>query len=231
MSRPREPPAISAFPATRRSLLARLGERAGGAAGDEATDAAWMRFTEDYEAGLLRFVRGRGLQEADARDVVQEVLLAVHAALRDLADGPEFGGPGAFRAWLGRVAFHKSVDAVRRRAAAAKLGAAAGGTAGLGLLAAVPDGDAADAAADADPDEVERRRWAFCVAAGRVEAEVEPHTWAAFAGTAVDGRPAAEVAAELDMTVGAVYAAKCRTLARLRAVAATLDLDERGETS
>ena len=210
------PRRLSPLPATRRSLLAKLGGV--GEAGGPAA-AAWGEFVRDYEAGLVRFVRGRGLQDADARDVVQEVLLAVHHALTaDDAGRPDFAKDGAFRAWLSRVAFHKSVDAVRRRAAAGRVGAAAGGSAARTLLEQRPD-----SSYHRDEDDSDGwRRWAFCVAAGRVEAELEPRTWAAFVGTAVDHRPAAAVAAELDMTAGAVYAAKCRTLAKLRAVAATL---------
>mgnify|MGYP000906281100 CR=1 FL=1 len=41
-------------------------------------------------------------------------------------------------------------------------------------------------------------------------------TWQAFWGTAVDGKPAAEVGAGLGMSPGAVYVAKSRVLARLR---------------
>ena len=208
------------FPATRRSLLARLGGPTAGEERDPA-GAAWAAFVADYEAGLLRYVRGRGLQDADARDVVQEVLLAVHAALKEEEGRPSFGAAGAFRGWLCRVAFHKSVDALRRRAAARKQGAAAGGTAALAALGELP-GDAAGGREEPD----DWRRWAYCVAAGRVEAEVEPRTWAAFVAAAVENRPAADVAAELGLSVGAVYAAKCRTLARLREVAAGLSEED-----
>ena len=210
------------FPATRRSLLARLGGPTAGEERDPA-GAAWAAFVADYEAGLLRYVRGRGLQDADARDVVQEVLLAVHAALTDDEEEgrPNFAAAGAFRGWLCRVAFHKSVDALRRRAAARKRGAAAGGTAALAALGELP-GDAGSE----DEDAADWRRWAYCVAAGRVEAEVAPRTWAAFVAAAVENRPAAAVAAELGLSVGAVYAAKCRTLARLRDVAAGLSEED-----
>ena len=222
---PHPSPDIAALPATRRTLLARL--RGGGNGGPHGqAGAAWRAFAADYEAGLLRFARSKGLQEADARDAVQETLLAVHAALSaDDAGRPTFDAAGTFRGWLTRVAFHKCIDAVRRRAARHKLGAPAGGTAALGALAELAD-DAGSGSSGDPGDPGDWRRWAFCVAAGRVEAEVEATTWAAFVGTAVDGRPAAEVGAELGLSVGAVYAAKCRTLAKLRAVAATLSEED-----
>ena len=208
------------LPATRRTLLARLR----GGAGDPAAGAAWRTFAADYEAGLLHFARAKGLQDSDARDAVQETLLAVHAALTnpDEADRPTFAAAGAFRGWLTRVAFYKCVDAVRRRTAAAKLGGPAGGTAALGRLAELPGGQSLE-----EPDDW--RRWAFCVAAGRVEPTVDPATWAAFTATAVAGKPAAQVAADLGLSLGAVYAAKSRTLAKLRAVAATINEDDAPE--
>ena len=46
--------------------------------------------------------------------------------------------------------------------------------------------------------------------------EFTPSTWEAFWRTAVEGRRPAEVAAELDLSTGAVYIARSRVLARLR---------------
>jgi RNA polymerase sigma-70 factor (ECF subfamily) len=48
-----------------------------------------------------------------------------------------------------------------------------------------------------------------------VRGDFEPDTWAAFWRSAVDGRPAADVAAELGMTRNAVYLAKARVRHRL----------------
>jgi RNA polymerase sigma-70 factor (ECF subfamily) len=49
-----------------------------------------------------------------------------------------------------------------------------------------------------------------------MRADFQETTWKACWETAVAGRPAAEVARELGLTVGAVYAAKFRVLDRLR---------------
>jgi RNA polymerase sigma-70 factor, ECF subfamily len=49
-----------------------------------------------------------------------------------------------------------------------------------------------------------------------MQAEFQPTTWKACWEYAVQGRPAAEVAGELQTTVEVVYAAKSRVLRRLR---------------
>src|SRR5262245_5176656 len=74
---------------TSRTLLARLQDR---------QDAqAWHLWISVYEPWLRGWLVGRGLQAADADDVLQNVLMGVRHGL------PEFqhnGQPGAFRAWL-----------------------------------------------------------------------------------------------------------------------------------
>ena len=49
-----------------------------------------------------------------------------------------------------------------------------------------------------------------------MQADFQPTTWKACWEYAVQGRPAEEVARELDTTVAVVYAAKSRVLRRLR---------------
>src|SRR5262249_49272067 len=49
-----------------------------------------------------------------------------------------------------------------------------------------------------------------------IRGEFEPRTWQAFWRTAVDGRPAPDVGAELGMSPGGVRVAKSRVLHRLR---------------
>ena len=58
---------------TRYSLLLRLN--------DASNESAWMEFVELYERALFRYVRSKGLQDADASEVVQQVLIAVHRSV------------------------------------------------------------------------------------------------------------------------------------------------------
>jgi hypothetical protein len=66
---------MPSLPDTHYSLLARLVEP-----GDVS---AWSEFTSIYEEAVVRYSRNRGLQDADALEVVQQVLHAVHQAIGD----------------------------------------------------------------------------------------------------------------------------------------------------
>ena len=188
---------MTKLPQTRYSLLARL------ASPDDA--AAWSEFLDLYEGAFLRYCRSRGLQEADARDVVQEVLLAVHRAVGDWQPS---GRAGSFRAWLLQTAHHICLKTLRRQFGRDR---GIGGTSAQRRLEDMATSDAADKA-----EEQEWQRWAFCWAAGQVQRAIQPATWQAFWMTAVNDRPPLEVAHQLGMRVGSVYAAKCRVLARIR---------------
>ena len=69
------------------------------------------------------------------------------------------------------------------------------------------------------PDEefsIEYRRSVFRWAADQVRPKVKPSTWKAFWRTSVDDEPVDVVAAELGMSVGTVYVARSRVMARLQ---------------
>ena len=78
-------------PATRRSLIVKLR--------DPADSAAWGEFVAIYEPLIYRLARRKGLQDADARDVCQEVFQAVARAI-DRWEPDR----GSFRGWLSRIA-------------------------------------------------------------------------------------------------------------------------------
>jgi RNA polymerase sigma-70 factor (ECF subfamily) len=188
--------AMTIWPPTRYSLLARLA--------DVDDGDAWRVFESIYQPAIYRYARHRGLQEADALEVVQEVMVAVHRAMDSWQRSDR---AGSFRAWLAEAARRVTLQALRQRDKRDRAAGGSGVHAALGLVAA-PDGGAADAASGG----LDERRWKFFCAAACVEREVQRAFWLA----AVDGLPAAAVARELDMTVGNVYSAKCRVLDRIR---------------
>jgi RNA polymerase sigma-70 factor (ECF subfamily) len=170
---------------------------------DVSDEASWREFVRLYEPLLLSYIRGRGLQEHDARDVVQEVFTRLHRAL------PTFRldrGRGRFRTWLWQVASSALADWSRtqRRQARAEQS-----------WRDQQAGQPATAESERDSQAAERRR-VLERGLARVRARSKPKTWACFEQRVLRGRPSAEVAAELGLTPNAVNVNAARTLARLR---------------
>jgi RNA polymerase sigma-70 factor (ECF subfamily) len=162
-------------------------------------EQAWTRFVQLYTPLLYCWARRLGLDEPDAADLVQDVLTLLVRKL------PEFtyDRSKSFRAWLRTV----TLNHWRNRCRRAELPRASGHP-DLDNLA---DNDATDAVA-----ETEYRQWLVGRALELMQTEFQPTTWKACWECVVVGRPAAEVAAELGISVGAVYMAKSRVLSRLR---------------
>ncbi len=187
-------------PETRASLILRL---------PSAADAvAWREFVSIYEPFVYRFARRGGLQDADARELVQNVMLAVARAVgRWRPDSNR----GKFRTWLFRIARNQLVDVLRKLR---KQTNARGGTTMIGMLEQYSTGEGR-----VENDLLmSHRRELFRWAADRVRPDVALSTWEAFWLTSVDDRPVAEVAGTLGLSIGAVYIARSRVLARLRSV-------------
>lgn len=182
-------------PPTRPTLVIRLR----GARDEEA----WRQFAELYAPAVFRMCRRRGLQEADAADVSQEVL-------RSVAAGPLQYDPerGPFRSWLYGIVRNKVNDFLHRRS---RHPSGTGGSDVLELIRNVPDAED-----EAERWEQEYQRQLFAVAAEKVRAVVDDSTWQAFWQTAIDGRPARDVAQALGMSEGTVYVAKSRVVARIK---------------
>jgi RNA polymerase sigma-70 factor (ECF subfamily) len=172
---------------------------------DREDRAAWQQFVELYGSLVYGFARQRGLQDADAADLTQEVFLALARAAGRWRYDPQ---RGTFRGWLYGVTRNKLAKFQQRRRAQ-PIGS--GDTNAHCRLAEQPE-------PDCDPEaawELEFQQQLFRMAAAQVQGSFAPTTWQAFWRTAVEGGSAATVAAELGMSVGAVYVAKSRVLARL----------------
>lgn len=140
-----------------------------------------------------------GLSSEDAADLAQEVLTLLVQKL------PEFhyDRTKSFRGWLRQVTRNKWQER-RRRLVPVTVGE------GDGWLEEV-EGPPAEEFWEAD-----YREFLVARALEVMRADFETNTWRACWEHVVSGRPAREVGRELGMTVGAVYVAKCRVLARLR---------------
>jgi RNA polymerase sigma factor (sigma-70 family) len=185
------------LPSTRPSLLLRIRQA--------ADHVAWQEFADIYGPLLYGYFRRRGLQDADAGDLAQEVLGRVAAKSGDLHYDRR---RGTFRGWLLALARHELADFFARRT---RLPSSNGDA---DCLVQIPS------AAWTKPEEAdwdrEYEEQVFRLAAERVRPCVDDATWRAFWLTAVEAQSGQEVAAALGMSVGAVYMAKSRVLARLR---------------
>lgn len=185
-------------PTTRRSLVLRLRNL------DD--QVAWGEFVEIYEPLVYRLARAKGLQDADAHDLCQEVFRAVASAIDRWDPDP---ARGRFRAWLSRIARNLVINFLVRQG---RLPRGSGRTSVQMLLEDLPETD--DQAEEEFALEFKRR--AFHWAAERVRHEFSATTWQAFWRTGVEGQAAATVARDLALSTGAVYIARSRVLARLR---------------
>lgn len=185
-------------PTTRASLLVRLRD---GKDGD-----AWREFVELYAPVVYGFARKRGLQDADASDLMQEVLRSVAGAVGRLEYDPS---RGTFRGWLFTVTRNKLysfLNGQRRR----ERGSGDSGAQERLEEQTDPNGD------DSAEWDLAYERQLAAMAMQRVRSEFREATWEAFRRTAVEGQDPREVAAALKLSPGSVYVAKSRVLARLR---------------
>jgi RNA polymerase sigma-70 factor (ECF subfamily) len=158
--------------------------------------SAWSRFVDLYTPLLCYWARRAGLQEPDVADLVQDVFQILFRKLPTFA----YDQDRTFRGWLRTVLLNQWRTSVRRR-----------------VEQPLENGEAV--ADSADPDaliEKEYRAYLVSRALHVMKTDFQPTTWQAFWEHVVCGRPVAEVAAELGISVKAVYLAKPRVLRRLR---------------
>ena len=141
-----------------------------------------------------------GLQDADAADLVQDVFAHLHHKLPEF----EYAKGGSFRAWLRTVTLN--LWRARQRKASAR--------AERSPLDKIPEPEIADPAADYW--EADFNRHLAKRALEIMKEEFQPTTWKAFWEIVVEGRTPEDVAKELGMSTGAVYAARHRVKNRLK---------------
>ena len=185
-------------PETRASLILRLPRT------EEAE--AWREFVAIYEPFVYRFARRSGFQEADARELVQNVLLAVVKAVGRWQADPE---RARFRTWLFTIARNQFLDLIAKKRRRQPV--RSGSSSLIDLLQQQPAPDQL-----AEQLALEHRQTLFRFAAARVRQTFKPTTWRAFWMTSVEQCPVEEAAETLGLSAGAVYIARARVLARLR---------------
>ena len=197
----------SIFPDTRLSLLMQLKS-----ASDEA---AWSEFVSIYQPVIYRMARKRQIQNADAQDLTQDVLVSVAKAIHSFEAG-ENSPP--FRHWLRRVARNAILNVLTR----IPKDAAVGGTGILSKLTLRSNND------DNIESELlfEYRRELYARAAAEVQQVVAADSWQVFQLAVVEKIPIEDVAKQLKKSVGAAYACRGRVMSRLRKAVEKMENDE-----
>ena len=163
---------------------------------------SWNEFAEIYIPLIHRFACRQGLQEADAADLVQEVLRSVMRSIRKLKYDRN---RGTFRGWLFQIARNKLKNHfgnVQRQPQ---------GTGDVAMLA--------DRLVDSELNDMWERDYeqrVFEWAADQVRTRFSQCTWLAFWKSTVEQQSPTDVAGALGVSVGAVYIAKSRVLAQLK---------------
>jgi RNA polymerase sigma-70 factor (ECF subfamily) len=161
---------------------------------------AWGRFVALYTPLIFHWARRAGLRTEDAADLVQDVFTVLVQKMPEF----EYDQHKSFRSWLRTITLNKWRDRQRQLAARPQ------------EVNSVPLADLSTSEPEDLFEETEYRRQLVHRVLELLEAEFQPATWKAFREHAIEGRSAPEVSTELGLSVGAVYAAKFRVLARLR---------------
>lgn len=201
------PMPVDDSPLTRASLLVQI--RAG------SNHAAWQEFVKLYGPVIYGFARKRGLQDADAADLMQDVMRSISAAIGRLEYDRQHG---TFRGWLFTITRNKIFNFLSARRIRPQ---GTGDSATNQILNSHPDDQDGSAAW-----EMEYQRRLASLAMEQIKSEFQDNTWKAFWLTSVEGASAAEASKQLGLSPGAIYVAKSRVLARLKAVVETIRQQE-----
>jgi len=193
------------IPNTRPSLLVRIR--------NPQDERAWREFLDIYEPLIYRLARRKGFQDADARELSQEVFLAVASAIDRWDPDPT---RGSFRGWLFRIARNLMINLLARQRRHPQ------GT-GSSDIKRLLEEQAAPVGEDSALFDRQYQREVFRWAAEQIRGQFRETTWRAFWLSSVEQREIKEVAETLGLTAGAVYIARSRVMARLRETVEGLD--------
>jgi RNA polymerase sigma-70 factor (ECF subfamily) len=196
-------------PETRASLLVQLR--------DGTNHSAWQEFVKLYGPIIYGFARKRGLQDADAADLMQDVMRSVSAAIARL----EYNrNQGTFRGWLFTITRNKVFNFFSARRVRPQ---GSGDSTTNRLLQEQPD-----EAEGVDAWELEYQRRLAALAMEHIKGEFHENTWRAFWLTAVEGQAVPEVSQLTGLSAGSIYVAKSRVLARLKEEVESMQRQEEG---
>jgi RNA polymerase sigma-70 factor (ECF subfamily) len=169
---------------------------------DGSDQAAWREFEAKYRDLLLRYCRARGLQQSDAEDVRQLVMMNLAKALRNFEYAAE---KGRFRSYLGRIVR----NAISQHFSRPNI---PGGGLDTAVMAVVPSSDA-----DAS-DALWEEEWInhhYRLAMKAIRETFDPRSVEVF-DRLVNGERVASIAESSGMSIQAVHKVKQRIRNRMQ---------------
>ncbi len=165
---------------------------------DPADEAAWSGFVARDGPKIYGWCRRWGLQEADAADVTQSVLLRLAGKMRDFVYDPG----RSFRGWLKTLAHHAWSDFLESRRRS-------GMSPGAGeILERLQTIEARDDLSGKLEEEFDCELLDEAMA--RVRLQVAPAKWEVFRLMAIDGMPGKEVAKRQNMKLSTAYVVRSK---------------------
>lgn len=180
---------------TRTSLLEKLSD------GDSV---AWEEAHRLYGPMIFKWCRDRHLQDSDAQDLSQKVLLKLFRRMSEFRYDPA----KSFRAYLKTLVHYAWCDLVEDWKKNPR-----------------GNGQQIDEAAGKDLVEQLERHYDLDLAMTRVRTLVESKTWEAFQLTAIEGLSGVEVAQRMGLSVASVYKARSRVQILLKEALSDLHRD------
>ena len=171
-----------------------------------ADSVAWEKLTRLYSPVVYGWARKAGLQPDDASDVMQNVFETLTSRLNQFQ---QRNGNDSFRGWLYTITRNKVRDHFRVKRDKAQ---AFGGTDAQQMWQGLPETPPETSSSDGQSELNGVRKRALELVSG----DFESRTWQAFWRTAVEGDAPNDVAADLGISVWAVYKARTRVLTKLR---------------
>jgi RNA polymerase sigma factor (sigma-70 family) len=181
---------------------------------DPGDQSAWSAFVDRYGPEIHAWCLRWKLQDADAQDVTQMVLLKLVRHLPDFAYDPS----RSFRGWLRTLTAHSWSEFIRDQVRGVR-GSSDSVVADLLNTVQARVDLVRHLEETYDQELLERAK-------SEVRERVEAHTWEAFRLTAIEGVAAADVSARLRIAVATVYRARHVVQAKLRRALAELESAE-----
>ena len=172
------------------------------AVADPENEAAWQRLFDLYAGFVFSIARSKGLNDADADDIVQTVFADL---ARNLPTFEYDRAKGRFRSYLSGLVHWRVNDRLRSGKRDAELKSAFW--------------DEAKSASTAEDEDFEEREWqqaALEEALRRIKPEVRPEHYAAFVASAVEGQDTDVVTKLYGISRDSLYQIRKRLTVKLR---------------